>query len=560
MATPELLVQSTVRHQVYLEGLKAGEVNQFTAFLKRIDKDLREKLTRSELTEYSRERLEKLLKSVDSMLAKVFDDYYDELAGHLTELAEYEASFEAANLNNVLGPSSFEAVIPAPTQVHAAIFSAPLSVRGADGGKLLEPFIRDWAKVERKRVVGAIRQGVFEGQTNGQIIQKIRGTRAAKFSDGILAISSRHAESIVRTSVQHASTVARFKTWEENSDIINGYKIVATLDGKTSTICRSLDSQVFGLGKGPIPPLHVRCRSTIVPELDERYAFLKEGATRASENGPVDANETYYSWLKKQSAEFQDDTLGPSRGNLLRRGGLSAEKFAQLNLSKNFKPLTLAEMRHKEPAAFGKADEAKPLTKQAEKVKVSSAKQRQNLTNSWMSEKEYRIEAGRMENPRIKKQTVEYALTQPEQVAIGHYTGTGYFDLNGDLFNAKQSTDAKLNGAANVLRDGLAKLPSYEGQTIRRTTLPASALEQHQVGNVVEYQAFTSATFGQSDVLSDNPHRLVIHSLTGKKVDWISRFPLEKEVLYTSPTKFDVINRYEENGVIHIELMELKSE
>jgi hypothetical protein len=40
----------------------------------------------------------------------------------------------------------------------------------------------------------------------------------------------------------------------------------------------------------------------------------------------------------------------------LRNGGLSAERFGQLRLSKNFDPLSLAEMQKLEPLAFLKAD------------------------------------------------------------------------------------------------------------------------------------------------------------------------------------------------------------
>ena len=69
----------------------------------------------------------------------------------------------------------------------------------------------------------------------------------------------------------------------------------------------------------------------------------------------VDANETYFSWLKKQPAGFQDAAIGPVRAKLLRDGGLSADRFAQMRLNKSFKPLTLAEMKKLEPLAFEKA-------------------------------------------------------------------------------------------------------------------------------------------------------------------------------------------------------------
>jgi len=69
----------------------------------------------------------------------------------------------------------------------------------------------------------------------------------------------------------------------------------------------------------------------------------------------VDAKQSYYDWLKTQDEHFQIDALGPTRAKLFRNGGLSAERFAQLNLGTNFEPLTLAEMRKLEPKAFERA-------------------------------------------------------------------------------------------------------------------------------------------------------------------------------------------------------------
>ena len=104
------------------------------------------------------------------------------------------------------------------------------------------------------------------------------------------------------------------------------------------------------------------CRTTTVAALDERYDFLDKGATRASrdpEDGrkivSVPAKQTYYEWLKNQTPEFQDSVIGPTRGKLLRDGGLSATRFKELSLDKNFKPLTLKEMRDRDPLAFKRA-------------------------------------------------------------------------------------------------------------------------------------------------------------------------------------------------------------
>ncbi len=365
MTASNALTRSTTRHAVMLEGLKTEEVNQFASTLKKIDRHLRLSLSGTDLTEFSRTRMEKQLKAVEKALSEIFSNYYDKLAGHLLPLADYEAEFEARNLDNAIAQDDVETVIPPPRQVRAAVLSTPLSVRGPDGGKLLEPFIKDWTKVEKKRITGAIRQGFFEGQTNAQIIQAIRGTRKNGYRDGILAITKRNAGAVVRTSVQHVASAARFETWQANSDLVVGYRWTSTLDGRTSKQCRSLDGAVFQFGKGPRPPIHINCRSTTVAALDSRFDSLKIGRKRASKDGPVDGNITYYEWLKGESPEFQDDVLGPTLGEVFRHGGLSAQRFAELNLDRNFRPITIREMREKEPQIFATADrgvKAEPVT------------------------------------------------------------------------------------------------------------------------------------------------------------------------------------------------------
>lgn len=354
----EQLVEQSTRHQVYLERLKTGEVNQFASFLQQIDRSVRARLSGEDLTDFNRARLNTLLASVNSDLRGIYSEYWDELAGHLIDLSEYEAGFEARSLDKVL-PSGVNTVVPPPNQIWAAVTTTPLSVRGPDGGKLLESFVKDWSTVETKRVTGAIRQGYFEGQTTPQIIRNIRGTKVNGFRDGILNVTNRNASSVVRTAVQHTSSASRQRTWESNKDIIDGVRWVSTLDSRTSAQCRSLDGQVFALDKGPRPPIHINCRSTTVSELSEKFKFLEEGATRKT-RGPdgvdsVDADQTYYSWLKKQPAAFQNDAIGPARAKLLRDGGLTSERFSELNLGRNFQPLTLQEMARLEPVAFEKA-------------------------------------------------------------------------------------------------------------------------------------------------------------------------------------------------------------
>ncbi|MHC5789951.1 minor capsid protein [Pseudomonas idahonensis] len=359
MAANQAILDATIRHAVFLEKLKAGEVSKFAPFLKEIDRSIRDQLTRSDLTEYNVKRLEALLKEVDSLLLGIFDRYSTQLNLDLVDIANYEAEFEAASLARS-APVGVSLDVAAPTvaAVRTAVLTNPLSVRGTGGGKLLKAFIKGWTTAERERVTGTIRQGFFEGQTNFQIIRNIRGTKAAGYKDGILATTSRNASTVVHTAIQHVSSQARMELAKANTDIVSEVEMVATLDSKTSQTCRSMDKRRFSVDSGPRPPFHPNCRTTFVL-ITKLSAVFARGATRASvgDDGPqqVSASLDYYQWLQQQPAAFQDVAIGPVRGKLFRKGGLTVERFAELQLDRNFAPLSLAQMKRLEPLAFERA-------------------------------------------------------------------------------------------------------------------------------------------------------------------------------------------------------------
>lgn len=167
-----------------------------------------------------------------------------------------------------------------------------------------------------------------------------------------------------------------------------------------------------------------------------------------------------------------------------------------------------------------------------------------------------------MNDKNIQVLAEEYKLTLPEQVALRYYTGDGYRKLNQMLNGLIKQGDplySELVSASEVLRSALDRLPNYVGQVVRRTQLPEAFLAKHQIGDTVEYNAFTSTTYGDSDVFSHYPHRLVIKSKTGKSINFISEYKdQEYEVVFNRPKWFKVERRRElPNGVIEIELVEI---
>jgi len=198
-------------------------------------------------------------------------------------------------------------------------------------------------------------------------VSEIRGTRAKGYSDGIIEISRRDAQAVVRTAIAHTSAFAQQQVYDSNEDLIKGYTWSATLDLRTSSPCRARDGKewskdfkpighAYPWGAGP-GMFHWSCRSRRVPVLKSWRELTGVDiadwtpAERASMDGQVPSSLDYGAWLKDQSAARQDDVLGPTRGRLLREGGLTLDDM----YGARGKPLTLDELRERDAQAFKRA-------------------------------------------------------------------------------------------------------------------------------------------------------------------------------------------------------------
>lgn len=349
--TPEgqLLHDVSVKFQVYLERLKAGEVRKMDSAIRGLDAAVRAALERMGDAP-SRAVLNRELASLRVEMLSVIQTNTREYMRTLELFSRYATQFEVSTIGLLSIPGS-----PVLTPARAAVWATTLANPIQATGQLMEPFVATWGIRAIAKIEGAIRVGFAQGLTTAEIVRLIRGTRANKFRDGILGnVIRREAAAMVRTSLQHVSNQARQATYADNSDIVEGYIWISTLDSRTTTVCKSLDGREFKLNHGPVPPIHINCRSTTIPKI-KGVNILTSNVLRAAEGGAVGADLTYYEWLKLQSEEFQNHALGKTRAILFRDGGLSAEQFARLNLDKNFQPLTLDEMRELNPPAFRRA-------------------------------------------------------------------------------------------------------------------------------------------------------------------------------------------------------------
>lgn len=331
------LLTSLISHQIWLQRTASGEVKDLAPFIREMRDEIKRQVLLFGDDGRSTARLNKLLRDLEEALTGLTGDWQTKLTEDLKELAAYEAEW---NVKTLTANVNAEFVTPTAEQVWAAAEFQPLALndKPVDFTKLMS----GWGETEVSRLVTGVKMGFVQGQTTRQIVKNVVG------AGGLADISERNAATVIRTALSHVSNEARNETYRQNDDIIEKYEIVATLDSRTSTICRSLDGQEYEIGKGPRPPFHPNCRTTTAPVISSELDFLDKGAKRAArgaEGGTqVSADTTYYEFLKQQPAWFVDEALGPTRGKIFRNSGISPEEFRVISVDGFGNPLTLKQM------------------------------------------------------------------------------------------------------------------------------------------------------------------------------------------------------------------------
>lgn len=353
MATAnEKLQTAAIDHSHDIIRYQNQVVYKVIALLNRTDKDLFVQLTSAlqqlPVSQFTVERLDSLLASVRNINAAAYQKIRHDLQTELADLVAYEQGYQQQLFQNTL-PVTFEVAAVPVAQVVSSAMARPFQ------GRLLSEWMAGLEAEKSAKIRDAIRIGYVEGQTIPEMVSRLRGTKAKQYQDGILEITRRNAETIVRTAVSHTANHTRQKFYEANDDLVKGIKWVATLDGRTTPICQSRDGKVYPVDSGPRPPAHHNCRSSTAPVLKswkELGIDLKEfpEGTRSSMDGQVPANVTYNEWLKGKDSTFQDKVLGPTRGKLFREG-MPVDRF----VNKAGDRLTLDELRKRDAEYFRKA-------------------------------------------------------------------------------------------------------------------------------------------------------------------------------------------------------------
>lgn len=155
---------------------------------------------------------------------------------------------------------------------------------------------RIWS--DRDKLLRELRTGMTQSFIRGDSIDKVSKLLADR-----MGVARSTAERLVQTESAHIINEATADGYK-NSGVVQQYEILATLDKRTSNICRSMDGKVFKLSEREVsvnyPPFHARCRTTVTAYFDDEENVGKRIARdQEGWNIYIPADMKYEDWKKE---------------------------------------------------------------------------------------------------------------------------------------------------------------------------------------------------------------------------------------------------------------------
>lgn len=278
---------------------------------------------------YRKDRVDRLIQRAREILGGAFDDWQRAQRQLLADVGAHEAGQTTVYLRAALGAGN-EGLVASSTGLSANYFKRVIDAEPFQGATLKE-WAAERSRVTVFRITQQVKLGVANGEPLDKVVRRIRGGSAGRrgqYVGGVMQTTTREAEALVRTAVSDISTYARLGTYEKNDDVLDGYTLVVTMDGRTSPICIQYGltpEKVYPTATGPRPPFHWRCRTATAPHVawDRLGLTPPPEGTRATADGQVPAGTTFDAWLKSAPAHYADDLLGKTRARLFRNGRLT---------------------------------------------------------------------------------------------------------------------------------------------------------------------------------------------------------------------------------------------
>jgi hypothetical protein len=305
------LLNTILRHQIYLEGLKKGKNLEFFGVMGQLSVALRRDLGAvpfENLGDMSKRQLDKLLATLKRTAKSIFDAYLNDIIAWLEEYMHVDWDFFNFAYRLIEGQSieQDEEGEEEADDNWLAILAMPIGANGI----LPKIFLSAVSIMGTTKITQLVTQHWVNNTKKQELIDALLGTKGAALNDGLLATLARQGTAASETVIQHVSAntnaAVALKFFAE-------YQWISVLDSGTTDICRARAWLKFLYGKGPLPPAHIKCRSSTIP---------------VTSRGPLSDMPDFKVWADAQSEAFKEDAFdGKVRSRYDGSKALTLEEF-----------------------------------------------------------------------------------------------------------------------------------------------------------------------------------------------------------------------------------------
>lgn len=230
-------------------------------------------------------RLEMLEYQLVQLIQELFAEYEGSIDDHLIDIYQYSYYHSAYEIAKGTGVGTTLTTLA--TDDIKKIISKPWAVDGRDFSE------RIWS--DRTKLVNELHQVMMRGFTTGSGQWKMTEDLVKRMN-----VSYSNAARLISTETAFVRSTSDAQAFKDTD--VEQYKYVATLDRRTSQVCRSLDGKIFDLKDREVgvnaPPMHPRCRSTTVPYFGVTYG-MRAARDKDGKTIYVPASMKYQDWYDK---------------------------------------------------------------------------------------------------------------------------------------------------------------------------------------------------------------------------------------------------------------------
>lgn len=367
---------------------------------------------------------------------------------------------------------------------------------------------------------------------------------ANKFAQG-----ASNARRLVRTESCNLANQMEMESYKECE--IETYIFVATLDLKTSKLCRKLDGKRFQVseqqpGKN-CPPMHPWCRSTTICDIsDDELAQMRRRARNpiTGKNETVPASMTYEQWYKKNVKGRPEAEL--SEKMILNRSSDRKQFEKYRNTLGDEMPKTLDSFQRMK---YNKGEEFKEKT-----VRYKPKRQR-----DW--EEDILQKSHNIAGFKILKSESDIPSWMPKQIslwneeecsALHYYTSNKYTKIN-EYLRGRCKAEAGIKKKVGHISKAISKTAAHDNLCVWRGTtfgnlVQGEALKKLDIsdwaGMIITDKAFSSASIMEKSAFNREISLQILmpKGSPGAYLYPVSEYKEEYEMLLQKNSRLRILN------------------